>query len=463
MWIEAGESRVLRKTNADYSSRVEVLAYFVCSTKQEARENVENLCEFAKTIGLSISGVFFDKAGEPPHVLINLFDISRNMESPVILVPNVKCLSFCEISANAIIHYASTLGVKILLADRSGKAASIKSSSLRYLEHIGDYYGYDVADSHAFVHKTCFCGRIPFGYRMNGSVIEVAPRPSEAVKKIFGLFCERYGISEIIKRINDLFPDIKCPTRNQLYFILNNSRYIGCAESGLALPPIIENRLWLASRAEASRRGLNDKEHCFLLNRVHFAGAGLMEPVQYDRSLHAPAYLLIGGTKHICVDARQLENAVVACTQKMLDDDGAAIADSCRAASKKSHKLAADLENTVKKRDSLLAAYTVNTACISTRALVDGLDKIRIELKLLEITESHERYLLETVSKSESEIDGFFTHLCRLSDLCSEEKKYFLSIIVMDVVVSYDEICIRFFSNRIKRVNIPLCAKLIIQ
>ena len=447
--------------NTAAAKRCAAFVYFVCSTREQAQEMGERLVEYAASIGFEACEVFFDRSGEPPHVLVNLLDICRDIPQSVIVAESRSSFASSHVDPQAIMHFASSHGIRISFSSKSEVTSQIISrSAARYLKFIGNYYGFGILNDKASPvpsaseYRLGSIGRLPFGYCAKNSKVAISPRSSEAVREIFKLFSQGISVREIEKRVKESFDDIRCPTRNQIYFIIDNSRYIGCDDNGVALPPIIENRLWLDVRAEASRRGLSPKEHLFLLKNLFYKDLGRMRPCAYSRNLHAPAYVIESAGKSICIDAEEIEALVLKCAERMLASDLDAVAGMCRSAASEAARFANELSETLEKRAKLIAASSVPSGdSISMKTMVKGLDLTRIELRLSELNEEYERYYLELLSKTDAEIDEFFDRMKQLGSLCVEEKRYFLNILIKEITVCSDEICICCYSTKIKRIH----------
>ena len=439
-----------------------VFGYFVCSSREQVADISKRVVNHANSIGLCVSDVFYDKVGDAPHVLMNLLDICRNMPNSVIVAESMSCLNFSQVCPQAIMHFASMHGIRIVFVERSENDSSFASiSALRYMRYIGNYYGFGIIDERSSASRSAFeerrgsIGRLPLGYCIKDSKVLISPRDAEAVGEIFKLFAQGVGVRDIELRVKVLFPDVKCPTRNQIYFIIGNSRYIGSNAVGLALPPIIENRLWLEVRSQADKRGLAPKEHRFLLKNLFYKGFGRMKPTAYCRSIHSPAYVIEGGGKSVYIDAQQIEEAVLSCASKILESDMDDLVSLCKAAACEAYEHAERLEKTLKDLESQAALSQGNFGGqVSVKTIIKGLDSRRIEAKLMNIGAEYERYMLENLSKTDEQIDAFFAHMAGLQTLSSEEKEYFLNILVKDVTVSADEVCIRCCCSKIKRIHI---------
>lgn len=447
--------------NASSLKRCAAFVYFVCSTREQAQEMGERLVEYSASIGFDACEVFFDRSGEPPHVLVNLLDICRDLPQSVIVAESRSSFASSQVNPQAIMHFASSHGIRIVFKSKDdGGSETIGKSATRYLKYISNYYGRGILNDKASSvpsvpeYRLGSIGRLPLGYCAVNSKVEISPRSAEAVQEIFKLFSRGISVREIEKRVKESFADIRCPTRNQIYFIIDNSRYIGCDDNGVALPPIIENRLWLDVRAEACRRGLAPKEHLFLLKNLFYKDVGRMRPSAYCRSIHAPAYVIESAGKSICIDAEEIEALVLKCAERMLASDLDAVAGMCMSAAKQAAHFKNELLETFEKRTALIDSFTKPISDItSMKTMVKGLDLMRIEMRLSELNEEYERYYLELLSKTDAEIDEFFHRMRQLGSLCAEEKRYFLNILIKEITVCSDEICICCFSTKIKRIH----------
>ena len=438
------------------------IVYFVCQTKEQISEKTCYLNEYAASNGFSVHGVFYDKEGEAPHVFLNLLDICCRMKRAVLIIESFECISFSDVSAQAIIHYASCRELRIVAADKNYYAQEgITAAAFRYLKYIANYFGFGSERGTSALHPNDTVpmrgaiGRLPLGYRVRDSRIEVEPRSAETVRSIFELFSLGVSVNEIERRIKERFSDVKCPTRNQIYFIIENSRYIGSNDSGIALPPIIDNKLWLDARAESRRRGLGAKEHCFLLNNLFFSGCGRMKPVQYCRSAHSPAYVYESRDMSVSIRADEIEKTVLRSALAAFENDFDEIIRLCKQAASEAPRIENERSSFLEKRDRLLESSCGEIGgSYSSKSIIKTLDSRRAAIKLLNISIEYDSFLLELLSRTEAEIDRFFLFMKRLDTLCAAEIKYFLNLIIKDVTVSYDEICICCYLSNTKRIHL---------
>lgn len=440
--------------------------YFVCLSKDEVPALEAEMQAFLTSRALRCTAVLYDVAGRPPFVLLNLIDVCSSSRGAVIAVPRKSMLMFHKLSFEAMEHFARSHGVRFVFAEASGSSDIggenyIEPYALKYLGMIKNYFGF----GRIMEHEKARCnfrrqeespkGRLPLGYIGRNGHIETDARAAEAVNEIFRLFSEGCGTLEIERRIKESYSDIRCPTRNQIYAIIDNSRYIGEDLNCRFFPAIIENRLWLAACRAAAARGIESNEHRFILDRVELKSHGALRPLQYSRSLHAPAYSLIENNRQLCVHACELESMVVNCISDKLGSELESIRAGCLyASSKAEHFLsrANELKREIDELSQIISNRIANGT--SVKFTIKEFDENMVMIKLLKISEEYTRFIHGMLSVSEGEINAFIEHLSSLRQLSSREKRYFLSRVVKNVCVSDDEVLISYYSTCLKRIHL---------
>lgn len=445
------------------------LVYFVCSCRDEAAELECEMRDFAEARGFSVTGVFFDRADSARHTLLALMDVCTRLERVPVLIPNKAHLE-SEASADAVIAFARNHGLRFICADnciKTGHDAEASSKTnphidpqvLRFLKHIRRYCGIEQSNARDDPHfRQCEAmkGRLPLGYTFSSGGVCIDKRAAEMVREIFELFASGKGAGEIERAIRIQYSGEKCPSRSQIYAIVQNRRYIGDTVADTALPPIVSNRLWLRTCNSLMKRGPSE-EHCFLLNGVYLRGCGMLKPMERCRALHAPAYGLQSNNGGVFIDAARIEREVETFASRLIAAELPALNNACLGALKRVKQYkdrAAELES---RLSELRRRIDETFASESNRAImgsVRGFDELSARLKLALMEKAYVDGILDSLTLTEQQIEDFFEHFSAFSTLCGQEKRYFLEMLLNSIELKDDELILSVCALTVKRVHI---------
>ena len=446
---------------------VNALMYYACSNRAEARSIEAELKVFAEERAYRILGVYFDKRGRAPSTLLGLIDVFSRLGGALLLIPSREHISACGASVQAMLHHAARRGIRFVFADeaeagKTGAAVDPDAYALRYLGFLADYHGFGRSGSCSKNDAGGIVdGRLPFGYVSDGGRIRADETAAAAVREAFTLFAQGMSVSEIGRAVRERFPSTVFPTRNQIYAMIGNERYIGLDRSGRRFPPIIENELWLAACNSQMRRGLRHGERVFVLSGVSTAGAGRLETEAFNSTLHAPSYRFSSGGMRFSVDAEALERAVLEGLEEPIAGQLPALRERClELISMRAHyeKLAVGLSERVRGvKAAISKRCSIDAGGAEARNMgVREFDKLVSELKLAEIELCYTRALTERLLASEKEVDSFFGHMARLPMLSEHEKKYFIDILVRRIAIEKGMIVLSLRLPGENRLRIPV-------
>ncbi len=449
-------------------------SYFVCESRREAEELKAKLGDFASGKGMRINGFFYDIAGRQPYVLLNLIDICSKRKNAKLLAPSPAHIGGGGLAEMALNAHAARKGLRIIYAEPKRERLEIGGTELGafpvrvfFLQNIANYFGFGQDRSNSASPGSrggkCIQGRLPLGFVSAHGRICVDERGAEAVREIFARFARLETPTGIIDAVKKRYPDINCPTRNNIYSLICNPRYIGRGES--AFPPIIENRLYLDACAALEKRGICEREHLFLLDSLSCAGGIKLLPIEYSSRLHTSAYASKGAKPKLSVRADEAEAAVLSCVCESLSGEIPELRRLCTGSASFAglfHTEALALESELDEAVDELLSSSKGSSAYARKFSVRSFDELSARCRLLKIRIAHLEYLHGLFSVTEEMVNEYLGRLSSLETASRREKRFFLDHIVKNVSIDENELIVSVYCPRgIKRIRSALCARLV--
>lgn len=450
----------------------ELNIYFKCADREEANAIESALRSFAASKCYTVASVFCDKTSDPPYSLLALVEFSDPNKRTAILIPDADSISFGILQAEAFAYYAGKRGIRFLMRHSSSlesdKLPSIDKSAVIWLECIKTYLGYGtlascrLIETGASVSSEAYKSRVPFGYFVRSGEVVINEAAAPAVRMIFKLFAEGESVKNIECIIRSTFPDLNCPTRNQIYALIANQRYAGVDDKLTAFPAIIDNRLYLACCSSAESRGLKSKQYEFLLSSVKY-GSTTLRCTEYSSTAHSPAYSRNCSGGSVAVKASDIERAVIEAFCSLIPELISEMREKCSIALASSDLHAQRLD-AIRFEYSALRERIADECANSTYSTglnISRFDRLRAELKLYEIAEEYERFIANLLCLSSEEAEEYLQHLAQLGELSRREQRFFLGMLLKSASISDDELCLNISGIGTKRFKLPEYVRII--
>lgn len=448
------------------ANHTEFCIYFKCRNRQEANTAESSLRAFAASKGHTISGVFCDRASDPPYSLLAFTELHDPHNRTVFIVPNADMISFGSVSAEAFAYHAGKLGIRFLMLD-DGRARTekhgIDKSTVKWLSCIKNYFGlgpkYAIrGDENADpAPAEPYKSRVPFGYLIRNGRVVINEAAAPVVCRMFSLFASGEGVADIERIILESYPEIKCPSRNQIYAIVSNRRYIGIDEKLPSFPAIIENRLWLACCSSAEKRGIKSKQYEFILPTVKY-GTASMKRTEYNSTAHAPAYRSAKADCVTVIRACDLEQAVLENVCRVLPELLCSMSEKCFRALEDLRDREQSLSDLLRGRSELRLRTRDELSSEQIQSSLFGIssfDRLKAELMLFDIAIEHETFLVDLSKLSKEDVQTYVSHLLQLQELSRREIGFFLNALIKSIVVSDKAIGIDFKGFGMKHFELP--------
>lgn len=224
---------------------------------REGGPTAEAVRSFARTHGIAVCGVLYDRRGEYGSYR-NLQNLIKLDACERVLLPSPEALGDDEFIALENLLFFVRNGVRPMfirgmrcvpysLDPRLRVIASVKELGQSGMQwRFGYGMEFPLRDS-----RPVFSRKPPFGYEVREGRPTVCERDAEVVRAIFGAYARGRSIYDIFKAVNEMPSSRKGTfTHMTVKSMLTNDRYTGRrSKKGYSLPGLIDRRTWFDVRA----------------------------------------------------------------------------------------------------------------------------------------------------------------------------------------------------------------------